>query len=130
MKRNFYILLLLFSLLFNIIVYLCSGLITEYCDIYYIFCIVMYITLILLGTYQQKGITMLLIFQAPFGLFILGRFIAHYLDGALNLETIDFFYATRLNTEKVINYLSINMFFSNGICWLCDTIDKNAWPAL
>ncbi|EGL4401598.1 hypothetical protein IQ469_000908 [Escherichia coli] len=54
---------------------------------------------------------MLLIFQAPFGLFILGRFIAHYLDGALNLETIDFFYATRLNTEKVINYLSINMFF-------------------
>ncbi|EHW3351742.1 O-antigen polysaccharide polymerase Wzy [Escherichia coli] len=111
MKRNFYILLLLFSLLFNIIVYLCSDLITEYCDVYYIFCIVMYITLILLGTYQQKGITMLLIFQAPFGLFILGRFIAHYLDGALNLETIDFFYATRLNTEKVINYLSINMFF-------------------
>jgi len=109
--RNFYFVLLIFSVLVNFVVYHFSDVFIYDADIYYIYCIASYTLLILLSSFRQRGITALLVFQAPFGLFILGRFIGHYLDYNLSIESIDFFYLTTMKSSEVVRYLSINMLF-------------------
>lgn len=109
--KKFYFIFLLFTISVNLLSYLFPQSFVVLDDGYYIFCLISYIILVFLSSYDKKEITTLLVFQAPFGLFILGRFIGHYLDPGLKIESIDFFYNINLSSEEVIKYLSVYMLF-------------------
>lgn len=109
--KKFYFIFLLFTISVNLLAYCFAESFAALPDSYYIFCLVSYVVLVFLSSYGKKEITALLVFQAPFGLFILGRFIGHYLDPGLRVETIDFFYNINLSSEEIIKYLSVYMIF-------------------
>ncbi|MGG5836499.1 O-antigen polysaccharide polymerase Wzy [Huaxiibacter chinensis] len=113
--KKFYFIFLLFTVTVNSLAYSLPQSFVAMEDGYYIFCLISYVTLLFLSTYNKNEITALLVFQAPFGLFILGRFIGHYLDSGLKIESIDFFHSVNLSSQEIIRYLSIYMIFFNMV---------------
>ncbi|EMX8645407.1 O-antigen polysaccharide polymerase Wzy [Providencia stuartii] len=77
-------------------------------------CIINYISIILFDALKSKTISPYLLFQIPFGLFIIGRIIGWALDDNLNPNIINYFYNVNLTDKQLVFYLLLSMLFYNS----------------